>query len=155
MTKCANPNCDHDESNHKNIDGTDNAICNGSIFCSCEHFEIQYLADFAAEIAVHKAKRWSIYERVEHILHTIPQTRNAGEKTFYKIYIEIWHGFKIRVANTSLTKEEWDRLPNQDTVNREKRRVKQLNPLLATYEGKVLKHQAAIYEALMEMAIEA
>ncbi len=149
---CGNPKCDHPYENHIGIDGTPNSICNADIFCDCGQFEEQFLHAFAAEIEVIKAKRWSIYERVEHILKTIPQTRNAGEKTFYKIYIEIWHGFKIRVKDTSLTKEQWDRLPNQDTINREKRRCKQLNGSLATYDGTVLKHQAAIFQALMDMS---
>ena len=145
---CGNPKCNHPKENHEKV------ICDGDIFCSCEKFVEPVLAAFAAEIEVHKAKRWSIYERVEYVLDKIPPSRNAGEKTFYKIYIEIWHGFKIRAADTSLNKQEWDRLPNQDTVNREKRRAKETHPLLQTYDPDVIKHQTAIWIALMEMATE-
>ena len=148
MTNCGNPKCNHPEENHVK------SICDGDISCMCEKFVEPVLAAFAAEIEVHKAKRWNYFDKCKYILEKIPQTRNAGEKTFYKIYIEIWYGFKIRVSGTSLNKEEWDRLPNQDTVNREKRRVKQINPSLATYSGKVLLHQSAIFQALMEMALE-
>ena len=122
--------------------------------CFCEKFVEPVLAAFAAEVEVYKAKRWNIFDKCKYILEKIPQTRNAGEKTFAKIYNEIWFGFKIRASGTSLTTEEWKRMPNQDTISRERRRVKQLNPSLATYSPKVLMHQTAIWEALMEMSTE-
>jgi len=149
LTNCGNPKCNHHEENHVK------SICDGDLMCMCKKFVEPVLAAFATEIEVHKAKRWGYFDRCKYILEKIPQTRNAGEKTFYKIYIEIWYGFKIRVAGTTLNTEDWNRLPNQDTVNREKRRVKQLYPSLATYSSKVLQHQTAIWEALMEMATEA
>ncbi len=153
MPECAN--CFHSKYNHKPIEGYDNChICTGSLECRCEKYEEPYLTEFAQNIEKEKVKRWSIFDRCEHILKTIPQIRNSGEKTFYKIYIEIWFGFKIRAASTSLTKKEWDRLPNQDTVSRERRRVKQHNPDLESYDPKVIKGKAAIYETLMEMATE-
>jgi len=148
MTLCGNPKCNHPEENHVK------SICDGDITCFCEKFVEPVLAAFAVEIEVHKAKRWGYFDRCKYILEKIPQTRNAGEKTFYKIYIEIWYGFKIRVTGTSLNTEEWKRLPNQDSINREKRRVKKLNPSLATYSPKVMMHQTAIWEALMEMSAE-
>lgn len=144
MSDCAN--CFHSIENHEK------SICDGAIDCMCEHFEVQQLVEFAAEIEMHKKQRWTQYERCVYILEKIPQTRNAGEKTFAKIYNEIWFGFKIRAQGTTLTTEQFNRLPSADSINREKRRAKQLNPALATYDGKVLKHQAAIFEALMEMA---
>lgn len=152
MTSCGNPKCNHPLENHVK------SICDGDLMCMCEKFIEPVLAAFAAEIEVHKAKRWGIYERCEYILKKIPPSRNAGEGSFPRIYKEIWHGVKIRanvadctIINTKLDNE----LPLNDSINREKRRAKQLNPSLATYDGKVLKHQAAIWIALNEMAIEA
>ena len=152
----------HSEKNHKPVEKpvgefqqTDtyiSHICTGSLWCRCEHFEEQHLVQFAAEIAEIKQKKWNQFDKAKYILEKIPQTRNAGEKTFAKIYNEIWFGFKIRAKGTSLTTDEFNKLPSADSVNREKRRAKQLDPTLATYDGKVLKHQAAIYQALMEMA---
>jgi len=150
--KCAS--CFHDEANHKPLEGVPGFhICTGSLDCRCEHYEVQMLHDFAARVEEEKYKRKKIYDRVKWILQQIPQTRNAGEKTFAKIYNEIWYGFKIRKDGTSLTTEEWKRLPNQDTVNREKRRVKADYPELQTYNKEVLMEQTAIYQALMEMAL--
>jgi len=147
MVKCAD--CFHEESNHDGI------VCSGSIECRCEKFKPPYLAFFAQRIDEEKLKRKTIKERCEFILEQIPQTRNAGEKSFAKIYWEIWYGFKIRSNNPqSLDKKTWDRLPNADTINREKRRCKQFNDDLKTYSKEVLFHQTAIYQALMEMAIE-
>ena len=146
--------CFHELSNHINIDGTPKCICNGSITCRCEQFEEQFLVDFAQEIEKEKAIRRSIKARCEYILEKIPQTRNAGEKTFAKIYNEIWYGFKIRKENTVLNTEIWKRLPNQDTINREKRRCKQHNEDYKTYDPSVIRKQGLIYQALLELAIE-
>lgn len=151
MTNCGNPKCNHPQENHVK------SICDGAIDCMCEEFIVPELAAFAAEVEVHKAKRWGLHERCKYILEKIPPSRNAGEGSFPKIYLEIWHGVKIRakiadctIINTKLDKE----LPLKDSINREKRRVKQLNPSLRTYSAKVLLHQSAIWEALMEMSAE-
>ena len=113
-----------------------------------------YLFAFAQRVEKEKYLRKDIKRRCEFILKEIPQTRNAGEKTFAKIYYEIWHGFKVRVNNPSvMDKKTWDRLPNQDTINREKRRCKQWDEELKTYSQKVLWEQTAIYQALLEMSI--
>ena len=45
-------------------------------------------------------------------------------------------------------------MPHDDTISRERRRVKADHPELATYNKEVLWHQTAIYQALMEMAGE-
>ena len=145
-TSCAD--CFHGESNHK--DG----VCNGSLTCMCPKYNPPFLYEFAQRVEEEKHIRKSIYKRVQYILEQIPTTRNAGEKTFYKIYIEIWYGFKIRKDGTKLTMEEWKRLPNQDTVSRERRRVKEDHPELKTYDKEVLWHQTAIYQALLEMSAD-
>lgn len=150
MSDCAK--CFHPRENHEEVNGTPNQICTRTIDCRCEKFEVQHLVEFAAEIEKHKLERWTQFDRCKWILEEIPQTRNAGEKTFAKIYNEIWFGFKIRKEGTSLTTEEFQRLPSADSINREKRRAKQLYPELATYSKEVLMHQTAIYNALMEMA---
>ena len=155
MSKCAK--CFHEKENHVPVEGTDGKchICTGSITCTCEHFNEPYLVEFAQRIEEEKYKRKNIFERCLYILDKLPPTRNAGEKTFAKIYNEIWYGFKIRKEGTTLNTEVWNRLPNQDTINREKRRVKQKFPQFATYEKEVLIEQTAIYQALVEMATEA
>lgn len=139
--------CFHDESNH-------GAVCSGSLTCLCQKYETPILNEFAQLIEKEKSERRSIYKRCEFILEKIPQTRNAGEKTFAKIYREIWYGFKIRKDGTKLTTDEWKRMAHDDTINREKRRCKQWNEELKTYSPEVLMKQTAIYQALMEMAIE-
>lgn len=110
--------------------------------------------EFAHRVEEEKHLRKDFYRRCEFILREIPATRNAGEKSFAKIYKEIWFGFKIRKEGTKLTTDEWKRLPHDDTINRAKRKVKQDNPELATYDKEVLWHQTAIYQALLEMSVE-
>ena len=141
--------CHHVESCHIS------SICNGSITCLCPKFIPAILVEFAQEVEMQKDKLKSVYCRCKYILERIPPSRNAGEKTFAKIYREIWYGFKIRKEGTTLNTEEWNRLPNQDTINREKRRVKQKFPQFATYDKEILLEQTAIFQALVEMAIEA
>jgi hypothetical protein len=142
--------CFHEEVNHQS-----GSICNGSLTCLCQKFETPFLNLFAQMVEKEKFERKTIFKRCEYILEKLPQTRNAGEKTFAKIYWEIWHGLKIRAKSiTSLNKSVWDRLPNQDTINREKRRCKQWNEELKTYSPEVIMQQTAIYQALMEMSIE-
>lgn len=146
-TTCAD--CFHQEGNHK--DG----VCNGSLTCMCPKYNPPFLFEFAQRVEQEKHTRKSVTKRVEWILEQIPTTRNAGEKTFYKIYIEIWYGFKMRKnTGTIMTTDVWNRLPNQDAISREKRRVKQKNPNLRTYDKEVLWHQTAIYQALLEMSAE-
>jgi len=94
---------------------------------------------------------------VKWMLEELPTIRNAGEKTFYKIYIEIWYGVKIRKnSGITLTNDVWDRIPNQDTVSREHRRVtdKDHFPELGSYDKEVEWHKTAIFQALLEMSIE-
>jgi len=153
VTKCAK--CFHEKENHLLMDGTNNCVCNGSLQCRCDLFEEPYLVLFAQRIEEEKYQRKSIHKRCSYILEKIPQTRNAGEKTFAKIYKEIWHGFKIRKNySTPFTTDKWLEMPSDDTINREKRRCKQWNEKLRTYDPEVIMEQTAIYQALMEMAIE-
>lgn len=146
MTDCAK--CFHSKENH-------GVVCSGSITCMCTKYEEPFLFAFAQRVEKEKHERKSIRQRCEYILENIPQSRNAGEKTFAKIYWEVWEGLRIRVNNPqALDKKTWDRLTNADTINREKRRCKQWNEELGTYDPKVKLEQTAIYQALMEMAIE-
>lgn len=158
MTNCAK--CFHAKENHKPVEGTAGKyhICTGSLTCTCEHFEEPYLVEFAQRIEEEKYIRKAIKSRCEYILEEIPQTRNAGEKTFAKIYKEIWYGVKIRKSvenSTTVNKFLHDEMPHDDTINREKRRCKQFKESLRTYDPKVLIQQTAIYQALVEMAAEA
>lgn len=140
--------CFHPKENHY-----EKGVCTGDVTCRCDHYNPPFMYEFAHRVEEEKYKRKNIRERCEFILKEIPQTRNAGEKTFAKIYYEIWYDFKIRVNNPSvLDKKTWDRLPNQDTINREKRRCKQWNDELKTYSKEVLWQQTAIYQALLEMS---
>jgi hypothetical protein len=120
----------------------------------CERFIPQVLFDSAQEIEKIKSETKKIYLRCKFILEKIPRTRNATEKTFPKIYKEIWYGFKIRKEGTKLTTDEWKRMPTDDQINREKRRVKQHYPELKTYDPNVIKHQENTFQAMLELAIE-
>jgi hypothetical protein len=151
LTECAR--CFHPKENHINIDGTPKCVCNGSLQCMCDTWEEPYLAEFAQMVEKKKHELKTIKQRCEFILEKIPRTRNAGEKSFAKIYKEIWYGFKIRKEGTTLNTEEWKRMPHDDSINREKRRVKE-NPQLATYDPETIRKQNAIWEAYMELAIE-
>ena len=139
--------CFHPEVNHKEI-------CNASLTCLCEKFNPPFLVRFAQEIEMQKSKLKSVFNRCKFILTKIPPTRNAGEKNFAKIYREIWYGFKIRKDGTKMTTAEFQRMKHDDTINRQKRLVKQKNPDLQTYEKKMVIHQSALYLAIVEMAIE-
>lgn len=146
-TTCAD--CFHSKEAHH--DG----VCMGSLECKCFNYVEPFLFEFAQRVEQEKLKRKSINKRVKWILTELPTTRNAGEKTFYKIYTEIWYGFKIRkISGTTMTKEVWDRLPNQDTVSREHRRVAHDYPELASYDKEVIQQKTAIYQALLEMSYE-
>lgn len=148
--------CFHPKENHKNMDGTDKCICSGSITCTCDTFTPPFLQRFAQRIEQEKKERKTINRRVRYILEEIPKTRNAGEKTFAKIYKEIWHGVKIRTTidkSTTVDMGLFKQIPHDDTINREKRRCKE-DVALQTYDPKVIMEQTAIYQALMDMAIE-
>ena len=145
-------NCFHPEGNHKNIDGTNKAICNATIGCRCEEFTPNDLVEFANEIELIKDECSEIYDRCKYVLEKIPNSRKAGEKSFYKIYVWVWHDFKIK-NGTELNGKIWKTLPNQDTCNREKRRVKQQHPELQTTDKIIISHQQARFMANMEMAI--
>ena len=119
----------------------------------CEKFIPQVLYDFAQEVEQIKSEGKQIYMRCKFILEKIPPTRNATEKTFPKIYKEIWYGFKIRKEGTKITTDEWKRMPSDDRINREKRRVKQHHPALKTYDPNVVQHQETTFQAYLEMAI--
>lgn len=130
-------------------------VCNGSILCQCQGFVEPVLSQFFMEIEKAKMELRTMEKRCEFILEKIPQTRNAGEKSFYKVYIEIWHGFKIRKGRPSfLDTDTWKNLPNQDTINRAKRKCKQFHEELRTYDADVLERQATLYQAVMEWAKE-
>lgn len=153
LVQCSN--CFHPEENHKPLEGFKGFhICTGSLECRCEHFEPQMLRQFAARIEEEKHRRRTIKQRCEYLLEMIPPTRNAGEKTFAKIYREVWYGFKIRKEGTKFTTEDWKRMPHDDTINREKRRLKQHNDEYKTYDKQVLMEQTAIFQALVEMSLE-
>ena len=145
-TTCAD--CFHSKENHH--DG----VCMGDLSCQCFKYAEPFLFEFAQRVEQEKHIRKDFQRRCQWILENIPQTRNAGERTFYKIYIEIWHGFKIRKEGTKMTTEEWKRLPNQDSINRAKRKCKQLHDELKTYSPEVQMHQTAIFQALLEMSSE-
>jgi len=140
--------CFHNESNHDGI------VCSGSLTCMCPKYIPQELYDSAQEIEKIKSETKQIYEKCKYVLEKIPPTRNATDKSFPKIYKEIWFGFKIRKEGTKYTTDEWKRMPSDDKINREKRRVKQHHPELKTYDPKMIKHQEATFQAYMEMAIE-
>lgn len=155
MTDCSK--CYHPKENHKPIDGalgTDfiSHICTGALDCRCEHYEEPYLVEFAQDIAKVKHERKTIFDRVLYILTNIPQTRNASQKTFGKIYNEIWHGMKIRAKNSNLTTDVWNKTASWDSINREVRRAKREQPTLATYDHKVIEKHAIIFQAYMELA---
>jgi hypothetical protein len=118
---------------------------------------IHELVRFAERIEQEKKERKDIKRRCEYILVNIPQTRNAGEKTFAKIYQEIWHGVKIRKHasdSTSINTNIYKDMPHHDSINRAKRMCKQWNDELKTYSKEILFHQTAIYQALVEMSVE-
>jgi len=138
--------CFHPQDNH-------GVVCNGSLTCLCSKFVPNELYEFAEEIEKVKIQYKSLEERCKYILEKIPSLRNAGEKSFYKAYIWIWHDFKIK-KGTELDTNTWKHLPNPDSVNRAKRFVKHEHDELKTFDKKVLMHQTAIYQALCEMAIE-
>lgn len=147
--------CFHAKENHLNIDGTPKCVCNGSLQCMCDTFVEPFLERFAQRIEQEKKTRKDVKKRCEYILEEIPQTRNAGEKTFAKIYKEIWHGVKIRKHaenSTAVTTGLYEQIPHDDTINREKRRLKQHNDGLKTYSPQVLREQSAIYQTMMELA---
>lgn len=127
----------------------------GDLTCKCEKFVPNELYQFAMEIESAKNKIKDIKRRCQIILEKIPQSRNAGEKTFYKVYIEFWHGFKIRKgSSTSLNTDMWKILPNQDTVSRAKRLVKQHNDDLKTYDPEMIKRQEVMYQAVLEFVTD-
>jgi len=158
MGNCAG--CFHAKEHHTPVDGSNGKIdtCSGSIDCRCEHFEESYLVEFAQDIEKHKIICKTIKHRAGYILDKIPQMRNAGEKSFAKVYREIWYGIKVRKNAqdcTTITTALHHKIPHDDSINREKRRCKQWDAELRTYDPKIIKKQAAIFEAYMEMAIEA
>lgn len=140
---CAN--CFHSKESHH--DG----VCMGDLSCQCFEFVSSELNQFAGEIEKAKHELKKIEERCKWILEKIPQTRNAGEKTFVKIYNEIWYGFKIRKYNAStMDKETFDRLPNADSINRAKRKVKHDHQELQTYSPEMLKKQGIYQMGILE-----
>ncbi len=138
--------CYHAKENH-------GLVCNGSLTCMCQKYEPTELYEFAQQVERVKIQYKSLKERCQFILEKIPQLRNAGEKSFYKAYIWIWHDFHIK-KGTELDTNTWKHLPNQDSVNRAKRFVKHENDELKTYSKEVLMQQTAIYQALCEMVVE-
>lgn len=117
----------------------------------CGKFEESKLYAFAQEVEAQKEILKTVEKRVEFILAKIPTTRNAGEKSFAKIYREIWEGFKIRKGNPQvLDTDTWKRLTHDDTINRAKRKVKAENPELATYSPTVIEKQSLLYQAYTE-----
>lgn len=148
-TTCAN--CFHEKEHHH--DG----VCMGRIDCQCFNYVEPVLFEFAQRVEQEKHVRKGLFKRIKWTLEELPTLRNAGEKTFYKVFIEIWYGVKIRkYTGLVLTKDVWDRIPNQDSVSRERRRVTDddHHPELRSYDKEVVWHKTAIYQALMEMSAE-
>lgn len=149
MTEQINTNicghCYHDKSSHH--DG----VCMGDLSCHCFTFVENELYNLALEVEKAKLTIKSIEKRCKFLLEKIPQLRNAGEKSFYKVFIEFWYGFKIRKGEPSkMDTDTWKRLPNQDTVNRAKRKVKQHNDDLKTYDPETLRKQEVMFQAITE-----
>src|SRR5690242_5114049 len=110
-TTCAN--CFHERNAHH--DG----VCMGKLECQCSNFVEPFLFEFAHRVEEEKHIRKSVEKRCEYILEKIPQSRNAGEKSFVKIYWEIWEGFKVRKGDAQvLDSNTWKRLTPADTINR-------------------------------------
>lgn len=145
-SSCAN--CFHGQESHP-----PEGICRGSISCLCQKFVPSELVEFAQEVERFKSEYKKVYQRCKFILTKIPPSRNASDKSFPKIYKEIFHGIKIRKTWSNLNTDLWKAAPSDDRINRAKRLVKHENPELATYDKKVLFEQTALYQALMEMAI--
>lgn len=142
--------CFHSKENHY-----EKGVCAGDLTCRCDHYNPPFLHEFAHRVEQEKYIRKGVRKRCEYILREIPGTRNASEKDFTRIYFEVWHGFKIRVKEPQiLDRKTWDRLPNPDLINREKRHCKEDFPELQTNNKEVLWHQTAIYQALLEMSYE-
>ena len=143
-------NCFHPKENHPG----DGHFCTRELTCMCQKYVEPELVQFALLVEKAKAERKTIYKRCYFILDKIPPTRNASEKSFGKIYREIWYGFKIRKEGTKLTTEEFKRMPGDDPINREKRRVKADYPELATYNPQTIQNQSILFQAYMELAVE-
>lgn len=143
--KCAS--CFHEEENHKT------SICNADLMCLCQEFVRPILVEFAQKIEENKKILKTFYDRCKFILEKIPQSRNAGSKSFYKIYLYVWHGIAVR-KDTKLDYSTWKRMPVSSSVNRSKRFVKQDHEELRTYKHEMLMEQTALYQAIVEMAIE-
>lgn len=141
--------CDHPQVNH--LSG---GVCSGSLTCMCPKYNPPFLFEFAQLVEREKHERKTVERRCQFILERIPQSRNAGEKTFAKIYREIWYGFKIRKSGTTFTTEEWKRMPHDDTINRAKRKCKQFHDELKTYDPETIKQQSAIFQAVLEWSVE-
>jgi len=162
MSNCAK--CFHPKENHEpadlprdyenDLNNFPSHICTGSLECTCQHYEEPFLTNMAQEVEALKAKLKTLYQRSRYILQKIPPTRNAGEKSFGRIYREIWYGFKIRAAGTEITTEQYRRMPHDDSINREKRRVKAANSALQTYDPSVIEKQGIIYQCYLELAAE-
>lgn len=146
-SKCGN--CYHGQEVH--VDG----VCKGDLTCLCSKFIPNDLYQFAYEVEAAKLKIKAIKKRCQFILEKIPQTRNASDKSFAKIYWEVWHGFKIRKGNPSvMTTDTWKRLPSADNINRMKRLVKQHNDDLKTYDPEMIKRQEVMYQAVLEFVTD-
>lgn len=145
--------CFHPEHNHSS-----GGVCSGSITCMCSKYNPPFLFEFAQRIEKEKHDRKGLFKRIKWLLEEIPSLRNSGEKSFYRVFIEVWYGVKIRkYSGLTLTRDVWDRIPSQDSVSRERRRVTDNKhfPELGSYNKEVLWHKTAIFQALLEMSTEA
>lgn len=149
-TKCANPRCNHPKENHVEL------VCTGDLLCMCSHYMEPELYAFAQEVEAQKMILKTVEKRAKFILEKIPTTRNASEKSFPKIYWEIWEGFKIRKGTPqALDTDTWKRLTKADAINRAKRKVKAENPELATYNPATIERQSQLFQAYSEWAVNA
>lgn len=147
---CANPRCNHPKENHIEI------VCTGDLMCMCNKFIEPEIYAFFQEVEAQKEKLKTVEKRCKFILERIPTTRNCSEKSFPKIYWEIFEGFKIRKGSPqALDTDTWKRLTPMDTINRSKRKIKAEHPELATYNPDVIERQSQLFQAYSEWAVNA
>lgn len=144
MNNCEN--CFHKKENHQ-----EGSFCTGDLTCMCQKFIEPFLNEMAQEIELYKHNAKTIRDRCKFLLEKYPHLRNATEKTFCKVYKSIWYGFWPS-KKTIYDNEKFKRMPHDDSINREKRRIKAKD--LPTIDDIILEHQQRKFEAYMELAIE-
>ena len=133
--------CFHPKDNHK-----EGHFCTGSIDCMCQHYEVP-VSEFVNEINRSLTTMKKCQDRVKFILEKIPNLRNAGEKKFARAYRRLVYGLN---QNDPIPRGLWLQIPHDDTINRAKRRVQQLNPSLAKDDHRAITMAGATQEGIME-----